>query len=65
MTTTESFERFQYFNFETNFLKNEILFQKTRVRFLVGITRIENATFPFITALSEPNFKTIRMGSKR
>ena len=28
-----NFERFQYLNFETNFLGNEILFQKTGVMF--------------------------------
>ena len=32
MTITREFERFQYFNFKTNFLKNENLFQKTGVR---------------------------------
>ena len=31
VTNSESFKRFQYFNFETNFLKNENLFQKTGV----------------------------------
>ena len=30
---SESFKRFQYFNFETNFLENENLFQKTGVPF--------------------------------
>ena len=29
--TNESFKRFQYINFETNFLENENLFQKTAV----------------------------------
>ena len=28
VTITENFERFQYFNFETNFLKNENLFEE-------------------------------------
>ena len=28
VTISESFKRFQYFNFETNFLENEALFQK-------------------------------------
>ena len=28
VTTNGNFERLQYFNFETNFLKNENLFQK-------------------------------------
>ena len=31
VTICESFKRFQYFNFETNFLEDENLFQKTRV----------------------------------
>ena len=30
---SENFERFQYFNFEIDFLENENLFQKTRVPF--------------------------------
>ena len=33
VTISESFKRFQYFNFETNFLENENLFQKTGVLF--------------------------------
>ena len=33
VTISESFKRFQYFNFETNFLDNEDLFQKTAVPF--------------------------------
>ena len=31
MTVSESFKRFQYFNFETNFLENKNFFQKTGV----------------------------------
>ena len=31
MTITRNFERFQYFHFQTNFLKNEQLFQKIAV----------------------------------
>ena len=33
VTITENFERFQYFNFETDFLENENLFQKTGLPF--------------------------------
>ena len=33
VTICENFERFQYFNFETDFLENENLFQKTGVPF--------------------------------
>ena len=32
-TISESFKRFQYINFETNFQENEKLFQKTGVPF--------------------------------
>ena len=31
VTISECFKRFQYFNFKTNFLENENLFQKTEV----------------------------------
>ena len=62
MTISESFKRFQYFNFETNFLENENLFQKTD-RFLAETTKIENTSFPFKTALSEANVKTNRMAT--
>ena len=54
MTISESFKRFQYFNFETSFLENENFFKKLEYRFLVEATKIEN-TFPFKTALSEAN----------
>ena len=33
MTISENFKRFQYLNFETNFLENKNLFQKTGVLF--------------------------------
>ena len=33
LTISGNFERFQYFNFETDFLKNENLFHKTGVLF--------------------------------
>ena len=33
VTITENFKRFQNFNFETDFLENEGLFQKTGVPF--------------------------------
>ena len=65
MTISESFKRFQYFNFETDFLENENLFQKTGVLFLVETTKIENTSFPFKTALSETNVKTNRMATAK
>ena len=33
VTISENFKRFQYFNFETDYLENENLFQKTVVQF--------------------------------
>ena len=42
MTIIASFERFQYFNFERDFLEYENLFQKTGVCFLTGSTKIQN-----------------------
>ena len=43
--STGNFERFQYFNTQTSFLKNETFFQKTGYHFLAESTKIENATF--------------------
>ena len=59
MTISENFKRFQYFNFETNFL------EKMEYRFIVETTKIENASFPFKTALSEANVKTNRMATAK
>ena len=58
-TISENFERFQYCNFETYFLENET-FKKLEYRFLVERTKIENASFPYKTAISEANVKTNR-----
>ena len=63
--TSGNLERFRYFNFETNFLKNENLFEKTGVSFFILITKIENKKIPYKTALSEANVKTNRMGSTK
>ena len=63
MTITGNSERFHYFNFKASFLKNENLFWKTWVSFLAESTTMENATFPYKTALSKANVKTNRMGS--
>ena len=59
----ESFERFQYFQFETNFLEIENIFQKTGVLFVVESTKIKNASFPYKTAVSEDKVKTNRIVS--
>ena len=64
MTITENFERFQYFNFEINFLKNA-LFKKLEYCFLAESTKIDNKTFADKTALSEATVKTNRMGSTK
>ena len=43
VTISGNFERSQYFNFETDFLENENLFQKKlEYRFLVESTKIES-----------------------
>ena len=53
------------FNFGTDFLENEKLFQKTVVSFLVESIKIENAWFPYKTVISEVNVKTIIMVSTK
>ena len=58
VTLTQNFEPFQYFNFETNFLKKSNPFQKTGE---VESTKIDNTAFQYKTALSEANVKTNRM----
>ena len=70
-----NFECFLYFNFETNFLRNENLFQKTGVRFLVESTIhlegnvktnrmrrpiTKNRALPVITYFFEKNFSHIK-----
>ena len=54
-------DNFQYFNFETDFLKNKNLFQKIDYCFLVESTKIENVSFTYKTAISEVNVKTNKM----
>ena len=46
MTITGNIKRFQYFSFETIFMKNTNTFQKARVPVLVESTKIENTTLP-------------------
>ena len=65
MTITGNFERFQYINFETNFLGNENLFQKTGVPFLAESSKIEKTSFSYKTTMSEASVKTSRMGSTK
>ena len=61
MTIDENSERFQYFNFETDFLENKTFFKKLEYYSLVESTKIENASFPYKTTISESNVKTNRM----
>ena len=64
LAITGNFERFQYFNYEKDFTKNKHLFQeKMEYRFLAENTKIENATLPYQTILSEANVKRNRMVS--
>ena len=65
MRISKRFKRFQYFNFETNFLENESLIQKTGVPFFVETITIENTSFPFKIALSEANVKANRMATTK
>ena len=60
MIISRNFERFKYYKFETDFLENENLSQKTGVPFLIESTKIENASLPYKAALSEANIKTYR-----
>ena len=53
---------FNTFNFEIDFLENENLFsKKLEYHFLVESTKIENASFPYKTAISEANGKANKM----
>ena len=63
MTISQNFERFQHFNFGTDFLENENLFQKLEYSFLVENTKIENASFRYKTATLEVNVKANRIVS--
>ena len=62
MTITGNFERFQYFNFQTSFLKNKKFFQKLEYGFLIESTKVQNAPLPYKNALSTANVETNRIG---
>ena len=59
MIISESFKRFQYFDFEKIFWESKTFFKIQEYRFLVETTKIENTSFQFKTALSEAHVKTI------
>ena len=65
MTTSESFKRFQYFNFEQFFWNTKTFLKKLEYHFPFETTKIENTSFPFKTALSEANVKTNRMATTK
>ena len=66
MTISGNFDCFQFFNFDTNFLKNEnLFFKKLENSFIVESTMIERVTYPYKTALSKANVKTNRMVSAK
>ena len=60
VTITGHFERFQQFNFETDFLK-----KKLEYHFLVESTKTEEATCPCTIALLETNVQANRVGSAK
>ena len=64
MKITGTFERFQYLNFATSFLENKNVFQKTGA-LLLETNKIENASFPSKTVMSEANVKTNRVSSTK
>ena len=47
------------------FWKTKIFFKQLEYRFLVESTNIENASFPYKSAISEANVKTNRMGTTK
>ena len=65
MTIGRHVEGFQYFNFETDFLENKNITPKLEYRFSVESTGIENATFPYKTAISKANVKTNNLVSTK
>ena len=62
-----AFERWDVFMWQSveilnfNFWKTKISFKKLEYLFLIESTKIENASFPYKTAISEANVKINRM----
>ena len=66
MTISESFRRFQYYLIlKQIFWKPKTFFKKLGYRILVEVTKIENTSFPFKTALLEANAKANRIASTK
>ena len=56
---------FDTLNLKQILWQTKTLFRKLENRFLVGSTKIENATCPYKAALSEAHVKTNQMGSTK
>ena len=67
MTIIGNFERFQYFNFEADFVKTKIFFKKLESSFLVESTsfRLKTRHSHNKTAISKANVQTNRMVSTK
>ena len=61
----ETFNAFDTLTFKWIFWKTKTFFKKLEYYFLVESTKIENASFPYKTAISEANVKTITMVSTK
>ena len=60
-TIVGDFERLHLFNFEIGFLEKEAFFKKNRrYGFLAERSTIENAIFPYKTALIKPRMREIQ-----
>ena len=56
---------FNTLNLKNIFWKMKISFKQLEYRFLVEIAKVESASFPYKTAISEANVKTSRMVSTK
>ena len=56
---------FNTLNLKNIFWKMKIFFKQLEYRFLVEIAKVESASFPYKTAISEANVKTSRMVSTK
>ena len=65
MTITENAERFQYFNFEKNFLKYENFIQTVEDYFSVQSTNMRTQHIHKKIALPDANINAKRMGSAK
>ena len=61
VTICEKFKRFNSLTLKQIFWKTKNFFKKLEYRFLVESTKVENASFPSKTAISEANGKTNKM----